>query len=309
MSEQPYPTYDTLQQAKQTYLAGLSRNTRRAYGSRIDSFLTWYADSEQRPFLSQLKGYVAYLHEERDLAPRSIQAHLNTVKGLVRTAAAIEPALAVYLSQFDLVNTPRVRGRVQGMRLSRKQARILLQAPGKTTPKGLRDTAIIGLLMITGLRRSEICTLTWGHITEIEGHKVIANLKGKHGRIRTIKLPAWLWEILMAWADEAGMDPADATRTVFVPITKDGRVLVERDGMSAHAIYKLINVYTEEADLPPVKPHDLRRTAALLARRGGASIEQVQLMLGHSNPQTTSDYIGEGLDLDDNAVDYNPLQV
>ena len=74
-----------------------------------------------------------------------------------------------------------------------------------------------------------------------------------------------------------------------------------------HAIYKLVNYYTRRTGLPAVKPHDLRRTAALLSRRGGATIEQVQLMLGHASPQTTSDYIGESLDLDDNAVDYNPL--
>jgi integrase len=79
--------------------------------------------------------------------------------------------------------------------------------------------------------------------------------------------------------------------------------------MTPHAIYKLINTYTAMTGLPPVKPHDLRRTAALLARRGGASIEQVQIMLGHASPQTTSNYIGETLDLDDNAVDYNPLRL
>jgi integrase len=50
-----------------------------------------------------------------------------------------------------------------------------------------------------------------------------------------------------------------------------------------------------------------RRTAASLARKGGASIEQVQVMLGHSSPQTTSQYIGEGLDLDDHAVDYSDV--
>jgi integrase len=84
-------------------------------------------------------------------------------------------------------------------------------------------------------------------------------------------------------------------------------VLRYREGITPHAIYKLVNHYTKLAGVPDVKPHDLRRTAALLSRRGGASIEQVQLMLGHASPQTTSNYIGEMLNLDDNAVDYNPL--
>lgn len=307
-SAQIVPTGDSLlYDAKETYLAGLAENTQRAYESRIDAFLAWYTEQSSAPWLAQLKKYVAYLQYERDLAPRSVQAHLNTIKGLIRTAAALEPRLAPAIPQLDLVKAPAVRGSVQGMRLTPQQAKLLLRTPGKADPKGLRDTAIIGLLIVTGLRRSEICTLTWEHIAELDGHKVIRNLKGKHGRVRTIKLPVWLWRTIMEWGEASGMKMA-ADERIFVPITKDGRVLTYRDGMTPHAIYKLIDTYTTQASVPDVKPHDLRRTAALLARRGGATIEQVQLMLGHSSPQTTSDYIGESLDLDDNAVDYNPLR-
>ena len=44
-------------------------------------------------------------------------------------------------------------------------------------------------------------------------------------------------------------------------------------------------------------------------RKGGASIEQMQIMLGHANPRTTSETIGETLDLDDNAVDYSAIEI
>ena len=49
--------------------------------------------------------------------------------------------------------------------------------------------------------------------------------------------------------------------------------------------------------------------AAKLARQRGASIEQVQVMLGHASPQTTSAYIGETLNLDDHAVDYADVRI
>jgi integrase len=315
MAEDPtaiVPGYspDTLlDQARETYLAGLAPNTQRAYASRLDAFMQWQAEQPPAALVTHLKQYVGYLQNEQGLAPRSVQAHINTIKGMLRVAAALEPRLATGLPQLELVKPPRVRGEVQGLRLTAQQARTLLNAPGNDTVKGLRDSAILGLLLTLGLRRSEICTLTWAHLTEIEGHKVIANLKGKHGRIRTLKLPVWLWRLIMTWKEQAGLEDAAPTRRVFIPITKDGKVLTYRKGMTPHAIYKLINYYTEEHRLPPVKPHDLRRTAALLARRGGATIEQVQLMLGHASPQTTSNYIGESLDLDDNAVDYNPLRL
>jgi integrase len=298
-----------LEQAVATYVAGMAPNTQRAYASRLHAFLEWRAMQPPGAFVVHLKKYVAYLREEQSLSPRSIQAHVNTIKGMLRTAAALEPSLAAGLPQLDLVKAPQVRGEVQGKRLTAQQARELLNAPGKENAKGLRDSAILGLLLTLGLRRSEICTLTWGHITEIDGHRVIANLKGKHGRIRTLKLPVWLWRLLVEWGENSGLDMKNTEHRVFVPITKDGHVLARRTGLTPHAIYRLINTYTVMANLPPVKPHDLRRTAALLARRGGATIEQVQLMLGHASPQTTSNYIGETLNLDDNAVDYSPLRL
>jgi integrase len=298
-----------LEQATETYLAGMAPNTQRAYSSRLAAFVSWRASQQPAPLVVHLKRYVAYLLDERDLSPRSVQAHVNTIKGMLRTAAALEPELAAGLPQLELVKSPTVRGELQGRRLTAQQARALLNAPGTDTVKGLRDSAILGLLLTLGLRRSEVCGLTWGHLAELDGHRVIANLKGKHGRIRTLKLPVWLWRLLNSWGEAAGLDLSEPAQRVFVPVTKGGHVLVNRNGMTPHAIYKLVNYYTEREGLPPVKPHDLRRTAALLSRRGGASIEQVQLMLGHASPQTTSNYIGETLNLDDNAVDYNPLRL
>ncbi len=298
-----------MQQAMMTYLAGMAPNTQRAYESRIRAFLGWRDGQEPVPLIVHLKMYVAYLQTEQDLAPRSVQAHLNTIKGLLRTAAAIEPSLAAGLPQLELVKAPRVRGELQGQRLTAPQAKLLLAAPGIDTPKGLRDSTILALLLVLGLRRSEICTLAWGHITELDGHRVIANLKGKHGRIRTLKMPVWLWRMMMDWGQASGRSMAEKEARVFVPITKDGNILTYRKGMTPHAIYRMVDYYTARCGVPQVKPHDLRRTAALLARRGGATIEQVQVMLGHASPQTTSSYIGETLDLDDNAVDYSPLRI
>jgi integrase len=309
----PVVTADDLQdlyvRAVDTYIAGMAPNSQRAYQSRLKAFLDWRAHQQPGALVTHLKQYVGYLRDQRQLAPRSVQAHINTIKGMLKTAAALEPSLAAGLPQLQLVKAPVVRGELQGKRLSAQQAKSLLSAPGTDTMKGIRDSAILGLLLTLGLRRSEVCTLTWGHLTEMEGHNVIQNLKGKHGRIRTLKVPVWLWRAIMKWGQLSGRDMANPSERVFVPVTKDRHVLNTREGLTPHAIYKMLNYYTALEGLPQVKPHDLRRTAALLARRGGASIEQVQLMLGHASPQTTSNYIGETLNLDDNAVDYNPLRL
>ena len=76
--------------------------------------------------------------------------------------------------------------------LTRKQAQALLNAPDITKVKGLRDRAIIALLRGCGLRRSEVAALTMSHVQQRDGRWGIVDLIGKHGRIRTVPMPAWV---------------------------------------------------------------------------------------------------------------------
>jgi integrase len=286
----------------------ISVNARRAYTNRCEAFIEWYLYQPPAPLLTQVKKYLEYLRDRRMLAPRTVQSYINTIKQVINFAAALNPELAPAAAQMILVKTPTVQGETYGTRLTVEQAQTLISMPGTHTAKGLRDTAILSILVIIGLRRAEVCGLHWGQVKEIDGVNIIADIKSKHGRIRTVKLPDWLFWQLFEWGAASGVDLTKSDQHIFFPITKDGYLKSER-GLTPHAIYKLILAYAYKAELPKVRPHDLRRTAASLARKGGASIEQVQIMLGHNNPQTTSRYIGETLDLNDNAVDYSPLSL
>lgn len=294
---------DLLQRAVDVYLAGLAPTTQANYESRISAFLEWRAEQDPEPVIAQLKRYVAHLKDERGLAARTIQAHISTLKGLVRTAAALDPRLTPFLPQLELVAPPKRRGQFYGTRLSGQELRQLLAAPDATTVKGLRDVAILGLLAICGLRRSEVCALTWGHLWILEGYPAIRDLVSKHGRVRTVKMPRWLWTAIYEWGGQSGVDYRSVGETVFRPMHKSGEVL-DRDQLSDDAIYELVQEYALQAGLPDITPHDLRRTAAALAKQGGAATEQIQVMLGHEDPKTTRAYIGDTLDLDDHAVDY-----
>jgi len=68
----------------------------------------------------------------------------------------------------------------------------LLNAPDITTKKGLRDRAIIAVLLGCGLRRSEVAALTLKHIQQRDGRWCIVDLVGKHGRVRTVPMPTWV---------------------------------------------------------------------------------------------------------------------
>jgi integrase len=58
-----------------------------------------------------------------------------------------------------------------------------------------------------------------------------------------------------------------------------------------------------------IAPHDLRRTFAKLAHKGGSPIDQIQLSLGHDSIQTTEKYIGVEQDLTDAPCDHLGLRI
>lgn len=293
-------------QAVKTYLAGRSANTRESYRARLHKFMTWYRERSAGHFVEHLKDYINYL-QALEMSPRSVQAHINTIKGMLRTAAALDLSgqIGALLPSLDLAKPPVVRGEVQGRQLTSKQRQALLAHPGTATHKGRRDTAVLALMADCGLRRSEVASLEWRHIAELDGHKVIQNLSGKHGRVRTIKLPVPLWRLIAQWGELAALDTSP-NAPVFLPIRRGDHVQ-RGQRLKPNGVADICTEHCEALGFSGITPHDLRRTAAKLARQHGASIEQVQIMLGHASPQTTSAYIGETLDLDNHAIDFSDV--
>jgi integrase/recombinase XerD len=279
---------------------GKAANTRRAYRQRVTRFLRWVAGRDD-PLPVLLVDYLDAMIAG-GLAPRSVQTHLSTIKTCVRKAAILYPQLAAGLPQLELAEAPKVRGDTIGNRLSEQERDALLSAPDTSTVKGVRDVAILGLLSECGLRRSEVANLDWRHFAEVDGHRVIRDLAGKHGRNRTIPLTAGVLRAIQAWADRTGLDTSpDAP--VFVSFTGNGKGRKPSgERLSAAGVAHVARYYAGKIGHSEIAPHDLRRTAAALARKAGASIEQVQALLGHASPQTTSRYIGETLNLDDHAL-------
>lgn len=78
--------------------------------------------------------------------------------------------------------------------------------------------------------------------------------------------------------------------------------------MTAQAIRNLVDAYGRQLGLD-LAPHDLRRTHAQLARKGGCPLEQIQIGLGHSSIATTERYLGIRQDLSRGSGDYLDLNL
>ena len=107
----------------------------------------------------------------------------------------------------------RVKGtKRQGVRLgnwlSADQAQDLLNLPDTKTLKGKRDQALLAILLGAGLRRTEVADLTIGHFQQKDGRRVIVDIIGKHGRVRSVPIAAWVKSAVDFWTEAAGTKPA-----------------------------------------------------------------------------------------------------
>ncbi len=81
------------------------------------------------------------------------------------------------------------------------------------------------------------------------------------------------------------------------------------ESITPQAIRDIVNSYSRKLENDGIAPHDLRRTFAKLAHKGGSPIDQIQLSLGHDSIQTTEKYLGVEQDLTDAPCDHLGLRI
>jgi site-specific recombinase XerD len=279
-----------------------SQHSKRAYAGAIADFLDWWRQVSE-PALNKavVQQYRAEL-ENRGLAPASINVRLSAIRRLAAEAAdngLVARELAIGISA---VKGARLAGVRTGRWLTREQAHKLLCEPNASTNKGKRDRIVLALLIGCGLRRQELCHLTFGHVQQRDGRWVVADLIGKGGRIRTVPMPSWAKPPVDEWAQVLGCATGCILRRV------DKRDIISGRQLSPQAILRIVKEYSYVVGFD-IAPHDLRRTFAKLAHGGRSPLEQIQLSLGHSSVATTERYLGVRQDLADAPCDHLGLSL
>jgi integrase len=128
----------------------------------------------------------------------------------------------------------------------------------------------VRLLLLTGARRGEVCGLRWG---SVDFERRLLRLPDSKTGAKTIPLGAPAVALL------ASLPRGEAADLVF-PSEKKTPLDLSRPW----------DAIRDEAKLPGVRIHDLRRTGGSLLAIGGESLLVIGRLLGHSNPSTTSIY-------------------
>ncbi len=149
------------------------------------------------------------------------------------------------------------------------------------TPAGIRDAAIIGLMVSAGPRRDEVTHIMLDHFNPSTGEVRIIRGKGRKDRIVYIDNGAL--HAMKDWLQVRGNQPGP----LFCPVNKGG--IIEIRSLTSQAVYNMLRKRAKQAGVESFSPHDMRRTVAseLIEKKEAGT---AQKFLGHSNISTTMRY-------------------
>ena len=161
--------------------------------------------------------------------------------------------------------------------ITRAELSKLLNSPNSSDLKDLRDKAILELLFSTGLRVSELCSLT----SDIDLTSEELSIRGKGGKVRVVFISSEAKNAMKKYL-AARQDMNDA---LFVQIGNEGGSLTRR------SIERIVKQHAIKSGISKkVTPHVLRHMFATDLLSNGADLRSVQALLGHSSIVTTQIY-------------------
>ena len=166
--------------------------------------------------------------------------------------------------------------------MSSEELERLLSAPEGNSIKPLRDKAILELLFSTGLRVSELCSLS----RDVDLKKDEFSVRGKGDKIRVVFFSASAKDAVKKYLEKR----TDMDDALFINI---GRVNKEKESirLTPRSVERIVKHYAIKAGISrTVTPHIIRHSFATDLLENGADLRSVQALLGHANINTTQIY-------------------
>lgn len=257
----------------------LSPITVKNYRADLRAFERWFYETDEQDFdpakitPTDLRQFRHFLMEERRLRPNTINRHLATLRSFLGWAASTG-----LIPDGRMPTMPRgVREVKPGPRwLDRRERMTLIKTVERQ--RNPRDIAIVKLLLHTGLRVGELCSLTWRdvRITPQKGLMIIRNGKGQKRREVPLNRDVRNALLGIGYQEHAG-----SSRPIFFG---------QRGGLTSRGVQSLLGKYGKTAGLEEVSPHTLRHTFCKDLIDAGAKLQEVAALAGHESLDTTRRY-------------------
>lgn len=270
------------------YLKEKSPETAGTYRRTLNEFERYHAARAARPssrfvFVeADIEAYKRYLMDERELSQVSVSTYLTALRRLceylvARGDLAENPARGVKGNRRPEAHTRAV--------LRDDEVALLLEAPPAGTLIGLRDRALMALMVFGGLSEIEIVR---SDLDDLDRTLMGAFLRvqGKGRQTKDAHVPL----------DAAALDPLDAYLTARgrppsaqAPLVVSHGHRSEGTRLNTRSVRGRVNVHLRTAGLKRrnVSPHSLTHTAALIWLNAGLPVEEVQRRMRHGTLETT----------------------
>jgi integrase/recombinase XerD len=248
-----------------------------AYRRDLEHFARWLEAPPSGATTEQLESYVAQLRAD-GLSPATIARRLASLRALYRHLMLLgtrpdNPA-AELASPRRIRKLPRT--------LSPAEAERLIEAANGTTPRALRDSAIVELLYGAGLRVGELVSLDK---SSVDLDERLVRALGKGSKERVVPVGRRAVDALRRYLSR-GRPYLDTRHRPELFLNAKGGPLTRA------GVFLILRRLAGKAGLEPerIHPHLLRHSFATHLLEGGADLRSVQEMLGHADLATTELY-------------------
>jgi site-specific recombinase XerD len=253
-----------------------------AYRSELQQFQQYLREAKLR--VNQIKP----IHVEKYLQWRDPKAEQQSATTRRRLAA-----LSSFYDFLAVMSNGHIRNPVRPLRRPRRQPprpKPLDEKQVAVLAEGIdsaRDAAIIGLLLHSGLRVSELCSLNRNsiaieHLDANLGGKVVGvgRVLGKGRKEREFLVNRPTLKLVHEYLLKRGSDDIDA---LFLSNRKRR--------INPRTIQHMLRTWCKRLNLPPLHPHQLRSTFGTRLNRVGVPTLEISKLLGHASLDTTMMYV------------------
>jgi len=271
------------------YLSSLASSGRRSVRSQLSvvtKLLKHEGGLEDFPWHELRYQHVArvrFLMIEQGYAINTINLTLAALRGVINAAFNLELVNADTVMRIKSVKLVTGTTTRIGSSLSQKEvARLIKSCMKDRSVIGARDTALMALMVTTGLRRNEVVGLALSDYEPRSGW-LVSHL-GKGRKRREVQLPKRVRHFMKEWLSYRG----EGEGALFCKVLKNERVVI--GSLTSQTIYNVVKARTLEAGVTVCTPHDLRRTYVTCLLDFNVDLNTVRLMVGHENIETTCRY-------------------
>ncbi len=260
---------------------GLSQNTLDSYRSDLEQISSWLEKNNLSYIKTSKKEILSYLSFlfQKGLGSKTVARKLSSLKSFFRYLVfkSIIPN-----DPSSEVETPKLLKSIPKS-ISEKEVEALLAAPDEKTDIGLRDKTMIETLYSCGLRISELTNLELLNLNLRQG---VIRVIGKGQKERLVPMGDQLIGLLELYISSSRKNLLNKRHSDFLFLSTRGQ------RMTRQSFWHRIKHYCLASGFEPdkISPHVLRHAFATHLLNNGADLRVVQLLLGHSDLNTTQIY-------------------